>query len=101
MQANRHERKADRPRLADANFTAKFFYINDVDVNHVAIADDIVMRGQARRRGKRADAIVDLLWCFENGLRAGGRRRYHHPKKSARDETPLQSTQSCWLHASG
>ena len=51
--------------------------------------------------GKRADAIVCLLWRFENGLRAGGRRRYHHPKKSTRNETPLQSTQSCWLHVSG
>src|SRR6266403_58087 len=100
-QAHGHERKADGARLADANFTAKFFYIKDVDVNHIAIADDVVMGGRTRGRGERTDAIVYLLWRFENGLRAGGRRRYHHPKKRARNETPLQSTQSCWLHASG
>ncbi len=68
MQAHRHERDADGSSLADAHFPTEFFYVEYFDVQQVAIADDIVMRYRASGRGHRAQAIVDLLWRFENGL---------------------------------
>jgi hypothetical protein len=68
MQTNRHERDTDRTRLADADFPAKLFYIEDFEVQQIAIAYDVVMRHDPRGGGYRTYAVVDLLWRLENGL---------------------------------
>src|SRR6266705_585062 len=76
MQANRHEWDADGTSLADAHFPGELFYIENFDVQHVAIPDDVVMRHRPRRRGHRTYAVVNLLWRLENGLlSAAGRRQ--------------------------
>jgi hypothetical protein len=68
MQANRHERDTDRAGLADADFTAKLFYIEDFEVQQIAIANDVIVLHRARGRRQRAYAVVDLLWRLKNGL---------------------------------
>jgi hypothetical protein len=73
-------------------------WLKDVNDDHVTLADDVIMRGQPRRRGKRADAIVCLLWRFENGLRAAGRHPYQHRYQHTRNETPHQRPQFGWLN---
>jgi len=102
MQADGNQGDTDGSRLANAHFPAKFFYIKDLDIDDIPVADYVVVRRQACRRGKRADAVIGLLRRFENGLLcAAGRRQNHHPKQGSRNETPHHSTQTCWLHENG
>jgi hypothetical protein len=68
VQANRHERDADGTGLADAHFPAELFYIENFEIQQIAITDDVVMRHHPRGGGHRAYAVVDLLWRLENGL---------------------------------
>ncbi len=68
MQANWYKGDANGPGLANAHFPAKLFYIENFEVQKVAIADDVVMRHDPRGGGHRTYAVVDLLWRFENGL---------------------------------
>src|SRR5216684_7548222 len=68
VQANRHEGDADGSGLADAHVPAELFYIENFEVQQVALADNVVMRHHPRGGGHRAYAVVDLLWRLENGL---------------------------------
>src|SRR2546429_9154003 len=102
MQAHGNQGDTDGSRLTNAHFPAKFFYIKDLDVDDIPVADYIVVRRQACRRGKRADAVIGLLRRFENGLlRTAGRRQNQHPWQSSRNETPHQSTQTGSLYENG
>src|SRR5260370_40899394 len=99
MEANRHEGDADGTSLADVRLPGELFYIENFDVQHVAIPDDIVMRHHPRRRGHRAYAVVNLLWRLENGLlSAAGRRQNQEYEQGSRSTIQRQRTQSGWLH---
>jgi len=68
VQANRNEGDADGAGLADAHYPAELFYIENLEVQQVAVADDVVMRHHPRGGGHRTYAVVDLLWRLKNGL---------------------------------
>ena len=68
VQANGDKRNANRPGLADAHFPAELFYIEDFEVQEVAIANDIVMWHDPRGGRHRTYTVVDLLRRLENGL---------------------------------
>jgi len=57
------------PVWLTAHFPAKFFYIKDLDVDDIPVADYVVVRRQAcpSRKKARADAVIGLLRRFENG----------------------------------
>ena len=51
MQANRHQGHPDRSRLADTYFAAELLYIENFNVQQVAITDDVVMLHDPRGGG--------------------------------------------------
>ncbi len=76
VQAHRYQGDTNGSSLADTHFPTEFFNIKNIEVQQVAIAKDIVVRGQPRGGGHLTNAVVNLLWRFENGLlSATGRRQ--------------------------
>jgi len=51
VQANRHQGHPDRSRLADTYFAAELLYIENFNVQQVAITDDVVMLHDPRGGG--------------------------------------------------
>src|SRR5260370_36176010 len=54
VQANRQEGDANGSGLADTNFPAEHLYIEDFEVQQIAITDDVVTRQHSRGGGHRA-----------------------------------------------
>jgi len=80
MQAHGDQRNADGPCLTDPHLAAELFYVEDLDVEHIPVADDVVVRSYAHSSGEGLYAIVDLLRRFENGLLgAAGRQEQRNP----------------------
>ena len=74
MQAHRKQRNADRAGLADTDFAAQFFHVKNVNTEEVPGTDHVVMRHRPQSGGKLTNAVIDLLWGFENGLAAANLR---------------------------
>ena len=95
LKANGHERQADGAGLADAQLARHFGDIEDLNVDEVAGADDVVARRRdARRRGgERSQALVGFVGRLHT-LRAEGGGRMQH-QETGNDERQSQGAQAC------
>jgi hypothetical protein len=97
MQTHGNQWDPNGAGLAHAYFTAEFFYVEDVNGQHIARADNVVVGHPSQSGGQLANAVVHLLRRLKNGLRVAGRRQ-RHSEQGAQGKTPRQRTQSGWLH---